>query len=144
MRRLPGLNTCSLAPACLTPAVFALGELGPAGRRHGGCSRPPSRLFRRDPERVSPVGKASDRGEMDGAGERPGPAVHQSAQAESPSPAHPNTVRILVGAPAPAGRAAVGAVRLPAQGGYLVDPASSHMLVSKIKPCMSKYELLIL
>ena len=23
----------------------------------------------------------------------------------------------------------------------LVDPASSHMLVSKIKPCMSKYEL---
>ena len=25
---------------------------------------------------------------------------------------------------------------------YLVDPASSHMLVSKIKPCMSKYKLL--
>ena len=25
---------------------------------------------------------------------------------------------------------------------YLVDPASSHMLVSKIKPCMSKYERL--
>ena len=25
---------------------------------------------------------------------------------------------------------------------YLVDPASSHMLVSKIKPCMSKYRLL--
>ncbi len=24
----------------------------------------------------------------------------------------------------------------------LVDPASSHMLVSKIKPCMSQYELL--
>ena len=24
-------------------------------------------------------------------------------------------------------------------GGYLVDPASSHMLVSKIKPCMCKY-----
>ena len=29
-------------------------------------------------------------------------------------------------------------------GSYLVDPASSHMLVSKIKPCMSKYKLLIL
>ena len=28
----------------------------------------------------------------------------------------------------------------PGKGGYLVDPASSHMLVSKIKPCMSKYE----
>jgi hypothetical protein len=31
-----------------------------------------------------------------------------------------------------------------AYGSYLVDPASSHMLVSKIKPCMSKYKLLIL
>ena len=28
--------------------------------------------------------------------------------------------------------------------GYLVDPASSHMLVSKIKPCMSKYKQSIL
>ena len=26
-------------------------------------------------------------------------------------------------------------------GCYLVDLASSHMLVSKIKPCMCKYEL---
>lgn len=25
---------------------------------------------------------------------------------------------------------------------YLVDPASSHMLVSKIKPCMCEYELI--
>ena len=25
-------------------------------------------------------------------------------------------------------------------GSYLVDSASSHMLVSKIKPCMSKYK----
>ena len=32
----------------------------------------------------------------------------------------------------------------PGEGSYLVDPASSHMLVSKIKPCMSKYKLLIL
>ena len=28
--------------------------------------------------------------------------------------------------------------RLLLEGSYLVDPASSHMLVSKIKPCMSK------
>ena len=28
-----------------------------------------------------------------------------------------------------------------AKGSYLVDPASSHMLVSKIKPCKCKYEL---
>ena len=35
-------------------------------------------------------------------------------------------------------------VQRSSQGSYLVDPASSHMLVSKIKPCMSKYKLLIL
>jgi hypothetical protein len=29
-----------------------------------------------------------------------------------------------------------------AHGSYLVDSASSHMLVSKIKPCMSKYKQL--
>ena len=32
-------------------------------------------------------------------------------------------------------------VRVP-HDSYLVDPASSHMLVSKIKPCMSKYKQL--
>ncbi len=26
------------------------------------------------------------------------------------------------------------------ESSYLVDPASCHMLVSKIKPCMSKYK----
>ena len=31
-----------------------------------------------------------------------------------------------------------GSVKL--ESSYLVDPASSHMLVSKIKPCMSKYK----
>ena len=35
-----------------------------------------------------------------------------------------------------------GWVTLVAFGSYLVDPASSHMLVSKIKPCMSKYKQL--
>ena len=28
------------------------------------------------------------------------------------------------------------------EASYLVDPASSHMLVSKIKPCMSKFKRL--
>jgi hypothetical protein len=37
--------------------------------------------------------------------------------------------------PSPRGRAWV-------QDSYLVDSASSHMLVSKIKPCMSKYKQL--
>ncbi|KAI9109493.1 hypothetical protein K1719_019547 [Acacia pycnantha] len=35
-----------------------------------------------------------------------------------------------------------GARRGVAEECYLVDPASSHMLVSKIKPCMCKYELI--
>lgn len=30
----------------------------------------------------------------------------------------------------------------PRSDSYLVDSASSHMLVSKIKPCMSKYKQL--
>ena len=40
-----------------------------------------------------------------------------------------------VSGPSPAGSASV-------QDSYLVDSASSHMLVSKIKPCMSKYKQL--
>ena len=42
--------------------------------------------------------------------------------------------------PVPGGAAGGGAFDV--KGSYLVDPASSHMLVSKIKPCMSKYKLL--
>jgi hypothetical protein len=34
----------------------------------------------------------------------------------------------------------VSALRRTWTNSYLVDPASSHMLVSKIKPCMSKYK----
>lgn len=39
-----------------------------------------------------------------------------------------------------AGRAGLGRGVLE-RNSYLVDPASSHMLVSKIKPCMCKYKL---
>ena len=43
------------------------------------------------------------------------------------------------------GSGATGSLRREfSDGSYLVDPASSHMLVSKIKPCMSKYKHLIL
>ncbi len=37
-------------------------------------------------------------------------------------------------------RAPVGRPSVARHGSYLVDPASSHMLVSKIKPCMSKHK----
>ena len=35
------------------------------------------------------------------------------------------------------GGGVVNSMRDFSDGNYLVDPASSHMLVSKIKPCMS-------
>ncbi len=38
------------------------------------------------------------------------------------------------------GPSSFGAGWPPGQDSYLVDSASSHMLVSKIKPCMSKYK----
>jgi hypothetical protein len=42
----------------------------------------------------------------------------------------------------PGPRRGIAARRTPVSESYLVDPASSHMLVSKIKPCMCKYELI--
>ena len=36
-----------------------------------------------------------------------------------------------------------GRTAVSIKGCYLVEPASSHMLVSKIKPCMSKYKQFI-
>jgi hypothetical protein len=48
---------------------------------------------------------------------------------------HPLPHHRLVGADGRGGRGASWTMC------YLVDPASSHMLVSKIKPCMCKYEL---
>lgn len=40
----------------------------------------------------------------------------------------------------PSGRCSLASASV--QDSYLVDSASSHMLVSKIKPCMSKYKQL--
>ncbi|KAF3342123.1 hypothetical protein FCM35_KLT00761 [Carex littledalei] len=44
--------------------------------------------------------------------------------------------------PRPSGSVPELTRRLSFKTCYLVDPASSHMLVSKIKPCMCKYELI--
>jgi hypothetical protein len=44
----------------------------------------------------------------------------------------------------PPGEGSGGAFGRLARGSYLVDSASSHMLVSKIKPCMSKYKHFVL
>ncbi len=59
------------------------------------------------------------------------------------SPFRVAILRVLVGGVKSSCVPVVPTHRTP-QGSYLVDPASSHMLVSKIKPCMSKYKLLIL
>ena len=48
-----------------------------------------------------------------------------------------NTIHYL---PIGAVPASCGAAQSLYKARYLVDPASSHMLVSKIKPCMSKYK----
>ena len=55
-----------------------------------------------------------------------------------PTPTRP-CPRVWLMSCRPSGGADVG----QGKDSYLVDPASSHMLVSKIKPCMSKYKLLI-
>ena len=52
--------------------------------------------------------------------------------------------RFLVGfcgTPLPGSVAIAIVLEKERRNSYLVDPASSHMLVSKIKPCMCKYKL---
>ena len=71
-----------------------------------------------------------------GAGSRPllAQAMHLSLDTnDSRGRLDPIAAYVLDGA-----HAVVGVV----EECYLVDPASSHMLVSKIKPCMCKYELI--
>src|SRR5450631_477580 len=59
----------------------------------------------------------------------------------------PEALQRQYDAPVPLSWAEVGGARSKADArrrrgnSYLVDPASSHMLVSKIKPCMCKYKL---
>jgi hypothetical protein len=53
----------------------------------------------------------------------------------------PSVSRLVVG-PASTLRGSDGPL-LSLDDSYLVDPASSHMLVSKTKPCMSKYKSIL-
>lgn len=76
------------------------------------------------------------------------PFGHHSADSHSPTGNHSCGFgrRRVRGDSAPRASARrafrTGGVASDVKGSYLVDPASSHMLVSKIKPCMSKYKLL--
>jgi hypothetical protein len=52
-----------------------------------------------------------------------------------------DAVTVVSGSSVPGGLLSPGGLNgiFDPNSDYLVDPASSHMLVSKIKPCMSKY-----
>ncbi len=93
--------------------------------------------------RCKRVTRANGRG---GGGPPPRPpGAAQHFHEKSCSPTNRSTLAAREGGRGE-GPAARGAAAFPPcfEGSYLVDPASSHMLVSKIKPCMSKYKLLIL
>jgi hypothetical protein len=95
------------------------------------------------PKRASRCGAGACRGPRSGkfsGGNRDGPG----GAAGMLAPPSPGRVRL---APLPRYTCSAplegwrpGLLRGPALGSYLVDSASSHMLVSKIKPCMSKYK----
>ena len=69
----------------------------------------------------------------------PGGAVAW-ARLPQPSASLVGVLRIVGEPPSLCFGAGARPLRGPGHGGYLVDSASSHMLVSKIKPCMSKYK----
>ena len=86
------------------------------------------------PRRALGSGRLSSR-----EGHAPTPRTTREARRAARRAGPPRTTARLPGPPAAAaGVRRDGVVR----GCYLVDPASSHMLVSKIKPCMCKYELI--
>jgi hypothetical protein len=123
MLRPEGCLWAPFVPAVDRPLGNSVGANGwPGGRgdpRLGwkvprGCPRSPSHLWL-----VAPPGRVSLRAS---------PSLNYSAPS---APRHGVTPWVL------AHPAAV-------QDSYLVDSASSHMLVSKIKPCMSKYKHSIL
>ena len=83
-------------------------------------------------------------GRRKGPGERPGvrPATSAPTFLLSEKAKEKKSFSQNHRSPRPALHGASATGDLPASGeSYLVDPASSHMLVSKIKPCMCKYRL---
>ncbi len=96
---------------------------------------------------IGPMGAQSTRGfggwERHG-GPRSAPAPHDCSDrrtGDRPDPLETTCGRAAPG-PSPSRGGVPGAPLASRRTCYLVDPASSHMLVSKIKPCMCKYELI--
>jgi hypothetical protein len=104
-----------------------------ARRRDGGAcgkARPPSR--ERPSGSLAPPGNRSDG------------LLRKRARRSRRSRIHCTANTPRSGGRSGAGARGPGPGASAVQRSYLVDPASSHMLVSKIKPCMSKYKQFIL
>ena len=111
------------------PNRQALFTLGPVGSQKS--TRP--RGVRRDLASPAPPPKGRRR---QGREDHPSPPVCPGRWVvrSPPSPRHGASLEFSCWlAPSPGPRSDEQRIS------YLVDPASSHMLVSKIKPCMSKY-----
>jgi hypothetical protein len=136
--------SCVAFPPRAEPMSAKSGRLRPAPSRAAGRTRWPV---------PSSEGGAERSAHARGRRPRPDPRMRNAQSARGgaqrpPRPCRDRTQRPRTTArraPAPRRHASVvggvgrgGVVR----GCYLVDPASSHMLVSKIKPCMCKYELI--
>ena len=157
LRRKPGARSPCL---CCVPILRELVRDGTlsAPRRLGGLwgrhasGGSPSALVRPGvfvPARsIGPMGAQSTRGfggwERHG-GPRSAPAPHDCSDrrtGDRPDPLETTCGRAAPG-PSPSRGGVPGAPLFASRRTcYLVDPASSHMLVSKIKPCMCKYELI--
>ena len=113
---LGGLAACSWARPVFATVLSNLDASAPllAGQRSSGADRSSSTLFRRG------FARGSDRGEAVGS---------RRVEVCTPCEHLGRWQRVVL--------ASVGS--LNQSSGILVDPASSHMLVSKIKPCMSKF-----
>ena len=107
------------------PREAAAGSTGSAGLRRRETEGSPAG---EGEARTPPPGERERDGRRGGAGESGGPPRRSEREGEGQA-RPPRRAARKPGRPRPAA---------PAREGYLVDPASSHMLVSKIKPCMSK------
>jgi hypothetical protein len=140
---VPTQTPGSIAGSCSAPS----GACRPCGLPSEACMSQPAKP--RDGERSGP---AADRA-----------LVNQRGHVGQPPRAAPGTLgrspraRVCIHSwlihllPSPRGKGsgAPFGLRSPrpgrlSRGSYLVDSASSHMLVSKIKPCMSKYKHFVL
>ncbi len=119
------------------------------------CRSPPApvRAFlRRDPLRADRCPRGFQWGQLDGHDLRsPGAPGRRRRGRALVSPLPAQLVYILAlhswGASGPSRGSTSASPEVGPAGGkpsYLVDSASSHMLVSKIKPCMSKYKQFVL